>query len=221
MTAKQGRRTKRQIVKKSARQIEVQQALQITWLLKGQLKNIQMSYLRIGAMLVRVRDEKIFATLGHADIEDYAEKRLNLGRASLYRYISVHDWVKASHPEWLVRHPKGAIPDLSDVADLMWIEAKLADKTLDAATRAKLGALRARGCEGKLRQRDLREFRKKSEPQLDALKAFLSTLFALRRRGLRLKDMPSEAMTKLGGVIEVIQNAIAVREAGDTLAGAA
>ncbi len=207
--------------KKSDRQIAVQEALQLTWLLKGQLKTMQMSYLRIGAMLVRVREEKIFATLGHPDIEDYAEKRLNLGQASLYRYIQVYDWVKSSHPAWLERHPRGFIPDLSDVADLMWMEKKLAEKNLATDTRAKLEALRVKALKGRLRQRDLREFKKKSEPHVDALKSFLSTLFAVRKRGMRLKDMPPEAITKLEGVIDVIQNAIANRKAGEILEGAA
>jgi len=217
MTAKKRKTAKRKVVTKSARQIEVQQALQHTWLLKGQLKTIQMSYLRIGAMLVRVREEKMFAALGHADIEDYAEKRLNLGRSTLYRYISVYDWVRKSHPEWLEKHPKGFIPDLSDVADLMWIEGKLADPKLAGEKRSKLQALRAKALEGKLRQRDLREFQKKSKPQSDTLKEYLSTLLTFRRRGLSLQDMPPEVITKLDGVIEVIQQAIAVRKAGEVL----
>lgn len=207
--------------KLTARQIVVGKALQLTWELKGRLKSFQMYYLRIGAMLAKVRDEKVFADLGHPDIEDYAEKRLNLGRASLYRYIQIHDWAKASHPEWLVEHPKGHIPDLSDVGDLIWIEAKLAGKDLTADARARLEALRAKGLAGTLRQRDLREFRKRSTQATDPLKAYLSQLLAMRRKGLRVKSLPEEALTKLDGVIQVIQNAIAVKKAGDALQSAA
>lgn len=221
MTAKKQKTTKRKVVQKSARQVEVQQALQHTWLLKGQLKTIQMSYLRIGAMLVTVRDEKMYASLGHADIEDYAEKRLNLGQSSLYQYIRVYDWAKAKHPEWLEKHPKGFIPELSDVADLMWIEEKLADPKLAGETRSKLQALRAKALEGKLRQRDLREFRVKSKAGSDPMKVLLSSLNTMRRRCLRLKDIPPEAISKLEDVIEVIQNALAVGKAGKTLDGAA
>jgi hypothetical protein len=221
MTAKKRKTAKRKVVQKSARQIEVQLALQHTWLLKGQLKTIQMSYLRIGAMLVKAREDKMFATLGHADIEDYAEKRLNLGQSSLYQYIRVYDWAKAKHPEWLEKHPKGFIPELSDVADLMWVEEKLANPNLAGDTRSKLQALQAKALEGKLRQRDLREFRVKSKAGTDPMKALLSSLFTLRRRCLRLKDIPPEAISKLEGVIEVVQNAQAVRKAGETLAGAA
>lgn len=159
----------------------------------------------------------MFTTLGHPGIEDYAEKRLNLGRASLYQYISVYDWVKTSHAEWLIKHPKGFIPDLSDVADLMWIEKKLADKTLNSETRVRLQELRTKGLTGKLRQRDLRDFRKKSEPQVNALKLYLTALFGIRRRGMKLRDMPEEAITKLTGAIEIIQNALAVKKAGDVL----
>jgi len=63
----------------------VQEALEITWVLKGHLKNAQISYLRAGAMLAKVRDKKLYSALQHPDIESYAETRLNLGRASLYR----------------------------------------------------------------------------------------------------------------------------------------
>lgn len=207
--------------KKSEKQIVVQEALQLTWLLKGQLKTFQMSYLRIGAMLVRVREENMFTTLGHPDIEDYAEKRLNLGRASLFRYIEVYEWVKSSHPGWLEKKPKGFIPDLSDVSDLIWIEQKLADKTLRTETRTRLEELQAKGLTGKLRQRDLREFRKKSNPQVNALKGYLTTLYGIRRRGMKMKDMPGEAITKLNDAIEVIQNALAVKKTSDSLVNAA
>jgi hypothetical protein len=209
------RQAKSGAAKKSEKQIKSQQALQLTWELKGRLKSIQMYYLHIGGMLVKVRDEKIFADLGHADIEDYAAKRLNLGRSSLFEYIRIYDWAKASHPEWLVAHPKGHIPELSDVGDLIWIEAKLADKSLNTESRARLEALRAKGLAGALRQRDLREFRKKSTQAQDPCKVYLSQLLSLRRKGLRVKNLPGEAITKLDDVIEVIQNAIAVVKAGD------
>ena len=34
----------------------VQEALQVTWLLKGNLKNVQISYIRVGKLLAQVRD---------------------------------------------------------------------------------------------------------------------------------------------------------------------
>ena len=103
----------------------------------------------------------------------------------------------------------------------MWIEGKLADKRLNSDTRAKLEALRAKGLAGKLLQRDLRAFLAISKPQTDAPKTFLSALFTLRQRGLRMKGIPQEAFAKLEGVIEVMQHAIAVRKAGEVLESAA
>lgn len=198
-----------------------QAALQWTWELKGRLKSFQMYFLRIGAMLVEARDKKMYETLGHPDIEDYAEKRLNLARSTLYHYINVYEWVKKSHPEWLVKHPKGFIPDFSDVTDLMWIETKLADKNLNSDTRRKLEVLRTKGLQGKLVQRDLRQFRKKSAPQVDALQSYLTILFSVRRRGMRMKDIPAEVITKITGAIEIMQQAIAMKKAGDTPSQAA
>ncbi|MEK9135767.1 MAG: hypothetical protein AAB393_01485, partial [Bacteroidota bacterium] len=77
---------------KSALQKAVQEALQVTWVLKGKLKSAQMAYLKIGAMLAQVRDKKMFSTLKHPDIEDYAWQRLKLRRSALYQYLQVYDW---------------------------------------------------------------------------------------------------------------------------------
>ena len=72
----------------------VQEALQVTWVLKGQLKSIQLSYLRAGKLLAYVRDNKLYDALHHKDIESYAEERLRLRRASLYRYLQIYEWAK-------------------------------------------------------------------------------------------------------------------------------
>ena len=137
----------------------VQEALQVTWLLKGKLKSAQIAYLRIGELLVRVRDKKLYAELKHADMEEYARERLQLGRASLFRYLQAYDWVSKSHPEWLKPKPKGYIPDMSDISDLIWIENELARKDLADSTRTALTAFQKKALEGGLRQSDLDPFR--------------------------------------------------------------
>ena len=108
----------------------VQEALEVTWVLKGKLKSAQIAYLKIGELLAQVRDRKLFAELKHPSIEDYAQERLGLGRSSLYQYLQVYDWVRESHPEWLEPKPKGFIPYLSGANELMWIEHTLADAAL-------------------------------------------------------------------------------------------
>ena len=115
---------KSKVVKKRAPVVPtaVQEALQVTWLLKGNLKNAQIAYIRIGKLLARVRDRKLYAALKHPDIESYAQERVNLRRTSLYRYLQVYDWIAKFHKDWLEPHPKGFIPDLNDTADLMWME---------------------------------------------------------------------------------------------------
>lgn len=79
-----------------------QEALEVTWVLKGHLKNTQVSYMRVGSLLAQVRDKGLFKALHHETLESYAEERerLSLGPSSLYKYLRVHDWVMASHPEW-------------------------------------------------------------------------------------------------------------------------
>src|ERR1041385_3316947 len=105
-----------------------QRANQITYFLKGDLKRIQVAYLRIGAKLATIRDEKLYRALKHDTLEDYAEKRLGLRRAALYSYLQIYDWVRKKHREWLAKHPKGFIPELSDVYGLKWIEDQLEDE---------------------------------------------------------------------------------------------
>ena len=62
-----------------------QRAVQITFVLKGHLKNMQLAYLRAAALLARMRDEKLYRALKHESLEDYADVRLGLQRAALYR----------------------------------------------------------------------------------------------------------------------------------------
>jgi len=47
---------------------------QITFFLKGDLKNLQTAYLRIGGKLAQIRDEKLYAALKHTSLEEYAER---------------------------------------------------------------------------------------------------------------------------------------------------
>ena len=88
-------------------------------------------------------------------------------------------------------------------------------------TKTKLEALRDKGLQGKLRQRDLAEFRAKSNPAADGLKSYLTRLRAMRQTALRLKQMPEEAIPKLDTLIEVIENALVIHKAGGGLPEAA
>ena len=194
----------------------VRQALQVTWVLHGQLKRARIQFLYIGKLLAQVRDENLYTALGHADLADYAAKRLRLGRASLYRYIQVYDWVKQSHPEWLEKPTKGFIPDLSDAADLMWIENELKRTDRSAADRAALEAMRTKGLDGRLRRNDLRQWRHKRNngKKTDTLAAYLSELRRLRNRAAKVVGMPSEVIAHLDAAIEILKNHEAVANCG-------
>ena len=133
----------------------VQEALEVTWTLKGHLKNAQIAYIRVGVLLAEVRDKKLYEALHHPDMESYAAERLHLGRASLYRYLQVHDWICEFHKEWLLPKAKGFIPDLADAADMIWIERELAKKDLDPKKKAALEELLKKALNGQLREGDL------------------------------------------------------------------
>ncbi len=154
----------------------VQEALEVTWVLKGHLKNAQIAYLRVGRMLADVRDRQLYTHLKHPDLESYAEERLHLARASLYRYLQVYGWVSVNHKEWLAPKPKGFIPDLSDIADMIWIENELAGGGIDPATRRTLEEFRKRALNGDLKQADMEEFRRGRKQGDHGLRAFLAAL---------------------------------------------
>ncbi len=192
----------------------VQEALQVTWLLKGNLKNAQIAYIRVGALLARVRDKGLFKALHHPDLESYAEERLRLGRASLYRYLQVYDWVCNFHKEWLVPKPKGFIPELADVAGLIWIEQTLTERKQDVKTRATLEELHKKALDGQLRKKELEQLRRRVGKQSDPLKSFLAKLRLLRMRGSQLTSMPSEVISHLDAAIDILKNARPLQIAG-------
>src|SRR3989454_1171397 len=125
-----------------------QRAVQITFVLKGHRKNAQVAYIRVAALLAKVRDEKLYRALGHATMDDYADARLGLQHAQLYRYLAVYDWIREFHRPWLERRPRGFIPELSDAQALMWIERRLADPHLGDALRNEVGLPRLRAVRG-------------------------------------------------------------------------
>lgn len=191
---------------------ELTKVLKITWLLKGQLKNQQLSYLRIAKMLAEVRDEKLYTHMNHTDMESYAWDHLNhLSDTSLHRYLHIYDWVKTHYPAWLEEKPKGHIPDLSDIDDLEWIEEQLGRKGLDEKKEKALKELRAKALDGSLVQSELRAFRKSGRKSSSGLQAFLSALLALIRRGKNLAAMPQAVMGHLEAAAEALRDLIKQR----------
>jgi len=187
-----------------------QEALQTTWLLKGSLKNAQLSYLRVGKLLAQVREKKMYATLGHADIEDYAEKRLQLGRSSLYKYLQVYDWVSKNHLEWLQPKPKGFIPELADVAGLIEIESELNGKNVFPKRRKKLVELRDKALAGDLRDKELTAVKKSSAVKVETLKTIADGLKSLRRKAGKVVGMPEEFLAYIDAALALLNNEKAV-----------
>jgi hypothetical protein len=186
-----------------------QRAVQITFVLKGHLKNIQLSYLRAATLLVRMRDEKLYRALKHDTLEDYAAARLGLQRTALYRYLQIYDWVRESHPAWLARRPKGFIPELTDAHALMWIERRLRAAHLGESVRRDLETLRRKALAGKLAKREFDEFRKRGRPRPTPLEALLAGLRAVRRLASSPGGVPQEIVDELDGLIHDVQRAIA------------
>lgn len=184
-----------------------QRAAQVTFVLKGHLKNVQISYIRAASLLAKVRDEKLYRALKHDSMESYASERLGLQRASLYRYLQIYDWVFRSHREWLAKHPKGFIPELTDAYALMWIEERLADGGLGPATRAELEALRKKALAGKLTKKEIDEFRRRGRRRRDSLGAIAASLRAIRRRAALLPDLPAGLLRDLDGLLGRLKSA--------------
>jgi len=185
-----------------------QRAVQITFVLKGHLKNMQLAYLRAAALLARMRDEKLYRALKHESLEDYADVRLGLQRAALYRYLQIYDWVREFHPAWLARRPKGFIPELTDAYALMWIERRLRDPHLGEALRAELEAMRRKALAGRLSSREFEELRHRGRKRKTSLDALLTGLRALRRRAAAGSDIPAAILDGLDGLIRQVQAAV-------------
>ncbi len=184
-----------------------QRANQITYFLQGDLKRIQIAYIRAGAKLAQIRDEKLYRALKHETLEDYAEQRLRLGRSALYRYLQIYDWVRKQHRGWLAKHPKGFIPELTDAYGLMWIENQLEDEHLGPETRKQLEALRRKALAGKLTKKDIEEFKKRGAGHRDSLAAVVASLRALRRRAAGLRDLSPEVLEDFDALLDRLKSA--------------
>ena len=186
-----------------------QRAVQITFVLKGHLKNAQVAYIRVAALLAKVRDERLYRALGHQTMEEYAAARLGLQHSALYHYLQVYDWIRESHPAWLARRPKGFIPELSDAAALMWIERRLRDPRLPAAARAELEALRAKALAGRLTAAEFRAMRARMRGTVAPLRALVARLRALRQAAGRAAGVPPAALDALDGALHHLEAALA------------
>lgn len=184
-----------------------QRANQMTFILKGHLKNVQISYIRAAALLAKIRDEKIYRALKYDSLESYAEARLGMRHSALYRYLQIYDWLRKSHREWLAKHPKGFIPELTDAYGLMWIEERLEDPHVGPATRAELEVLRRKALSGKLTQRDLDEFRKHGQKRQDSLTAVRASLRGIRRRLAALPDVSPAIVQELDAFLDHLKAA--------------
>jgi hypothetical protein len=178
-----------------------QRANQITFVLKGHLKNVQLSYLRVGAGLAQIRDQRLYAALKYDSLESYAKARLGLGRAAVYRYMQIHDWVRQFHPAWLAKKPKGFIPELTDCYALMWIERKLAAGGLGDAKRAELEKLRKKALAGQLSDDEFERVRRGAHGEKTPLEEVLSSLRAARRRAKAVPGFPQSVLDEIDALV--------------------
>jgi hypothetical protein len=183
-------------------------AIQVTFVLKGHLKNARIAYIRAAVLLARVREEKLWSALRHSTIEEYAQRRLGLRRSALYQYLQIHDWLRDYHPAWLVRRPKGFIPELTDAAALIWIEKKLRDRHLSESLRAELEALRKKGMNGTLTDEEFRRLRQRGRRVVTPLRGLLARLRAARGVAARIPEVPPAALAALDTAIRATERAV-------------
>lgn len=178
-----------------------QRAVQLTFVLKGHLKNAQIAYLRVAKGLVQIRDANLHRALGHDSLEDYAAARLGLRRSALYKYMQIHEWVREFHPAWLAPKPKGFIPELSDCYALMWIERRLKSPRLAERLRRELTSLRKKALEGKLTDAEFRKLREQGSGQAASLRSLLSALRAARRQAARVPGVTPDMVADLDRLV--------------------
>jgi hypothetical protein len=193
-------------------------ATRITGKLKGDLKNLQKAYLRVAEQLARVRDERLWAAMinpTHPDIEDYAQKRLGLKRASLYRYLTAWDWVSKNHREWLTTGFDGTIPDMADIIDLVWIDKELKKGDLADKKKEALAALQKKAEAGKLKSGELGKLRRKvNRSAEESVRAILADLRSLRRRAEQANTLSTKVIGSFDALIGLVESEIPPRVAG-------
>jgi len=182
-----------------------EEALTITRTLKGHLRKLQLSCLQAVRLLASVRDRKLYGALQHPDLVSYARARLGLQEESLRRYLQTHDWVAAEHPGWLDSRPKGLIPDLADASALRWIEKRLKREHLDPAKREELEEMRQRALRGWLTRGEFQEFRRRERAPDWPLRAFVRRLRRAYQVGVRIGDLPPEALPALEAALESLR----------------
>src|SRR6266404_3592320 len=186
----------------------LEMALQHEGDLHGHLKNVQVAYIRVAALLAKVRDDKLYRALGHTTMDDYAAARLGLQHAQLYRYLAVYDWIREFHRPWLARRPKGFIPELTDAQALMWIEHRLRDPHLSDGPRKELERLRAKALAGRLTLREFQEARQQGRRDTPPLRAVLRALGAARRRLAGIPGLSAKPLEALDALIAEIEAAV-------------
>jgi hypothetical protein len=193
-------------------------ATRITGKLKGDLKNLQKAYLRVAEQLARVRDERLWAEMKnpkHPDIEDYAQKRLGLRRASLYRYLTAYDWVSKNHPAWLKTGCTETIPDMADILDLIWIDRELKKEDLAAQKKEALENLKVKAESGDLKSGELGKLRKKVNRSADdSVKSIVSGLRSLRERAVQGNTLSAATIASFDALIDLVESQIPPNIAG-------
>jgi hypothetical protein len=200
---------------RSPLQLAVVEAGRITGDMVNNLQKISKTFLLIGQLLTEVRDRKYYETLHHPDMADYALKRLDLGKAAMYRYMQVYEWARAKHPEWLDPDQKVRIPQLTQVAGLMWTDQELAKEGLRPERKASLQALEEKAKAGKLPSKELRAAQQRTnklKPSKGTAK-MLASLRAMRKRGER-DGVSAGLLAALDNAIRVAENDLEVETAG-------
>lgn len=209
--AKQKRSTQKP---KSAKQLALQEALQVNWELQGCLKNVQIAFLRAAKLLVRMRDEKLYLRMNHPTLEEYAREHLRLERSSLYKYLRVHDWVKANHPEWFDPKPGMYIPELTDIADIVRIEKELKKEDLSPEKKKALVGLRDEALKGRLRDGALSALKKGTRnSRKESLKGLIAKLQVARRVAVKISFLTPDIVAQIDAAIEMVRNLMAVKTA--------
>jgi hypothetical protein len=190
-------------------------AEEITGYLKGALQAARIAHIFVGRLLARVRDNKLYTELGHADLESYCRERLQLGKTSLYNYLRVYDWVAKNHPEWLEPGTTTFIPDLADLVDLIWVEKELEKPDLGTTARTGLETLKDKALTGTLKQKDLPAFRQQfRNTAAEGRKEILSRLRKLRADCANMAGIPHEVVSNLDESIALLKNAMTLPSIG-------
>lgn len=192
-----------------------QEAERITHALHKYIIVATLDGLRAAMLLARVSERKLYTFLGYPELPQYALHELHLDDDTLDRYLRLHAWARAHHPEWLSSDPPYYVRDLHYVADVIWLETTLVRDRHAPKKRERLIELHAQALKGELNLLDLDSMRRRVPSDHEEMLELLEETRETRDLGYRHEhELPPEVLKLMDRAVDLITNQLNLHVSG-------